>query len=59
MPPSTAHILEPAIPITTIEACLREAPTIATGAYSIEPIPYEAEPAVICVKTTSMPLMLH
>lgn len=42
-----------------IEPIPRQARTIAAHICGCEPVPYEARPAVVRVKTTSMPLTLH
>lgn len=42
-----------------IEPIARQARTIAAHICACEPVPYELRPAVVRVKTTSMPLTLH
>lgn len=42
-----------------IEPIARQARTIAANICGCEPVPYEMRPAVVRVKTTSMPLTLH
>lgn len=42
-----------------IEPIARQAKTIAAHICGCAPVPYEARPAVVRVKTTSMPLTLH
>lgn len=42
-----------------IEPIARQAQTIAASLCGCEPVPFEARPAVVRVKTTSMPLTLH
>ena len=42
-----------------IEPIARQARTIAANICGCEPVPYEVRPAVVRVKTTSLPLTLH
>ncbi|MDO8775909.1 MAG: FAD-dependent oxidoreductase [Burkholderiaceae bacterium] len=42
-----------------IEPIARQAKTIAAAITACSPVPYEARPAIVRVKTTSMPLTLH
>lgn len=42
-----------------IEPIARQANTIAADITGCSPVPYEARPAIVRVKTTSMPLTLH
>jgi rubredoxin-NAD+ reductase len=42
-----------------IEPIARQARTVAADICGADPVPYEARPAVVRVKTSSMPLTLH